>query len=119
MHHGSIQDEALNKALSDALLEEQRRLAKETLGLGATGEFPEGKLVPNDEGEIQFGVTTYEGKVVIEFGKSVHWLGMTPKQAQELAHSLWGHAYEILNEGKSERKTRLDEYKPKRKRKRR
>lgn len=55
---------------------------------GATGKFPDGKLVPHDEGEIRFGVTHKGGKVIIDFGEPVHWIGMTPDQAKLLAASL-------------------------------
>lgn len=64
----------------------------EKLGLGATGKFPEGKLVEHDEGEIQFSVRTFEGKVIIEWGKSVKWIGMNATQALELAACLIRHA---------------------------
>ena len=52
---------------------------------GALGEFPEGKLVKEDEGSIQFAVGETDGKVVIDFGTPVHWLGMTPQEASEFA----------------------------------
>ena len=107
MHHSSKDDPVISKAMMEALTERQEQVGKILLSrkeaeqaLGATGEFPEGKLTPADEGEIQFGVAAHEGKVIIEFGKPVHWLGMSPGQAQDLAQSLWGHAYEILNEKK-------------------
>jgi len=32
--------------------------------LGATGEFPQGKLTEEDEGEIRIGITVFNGKVV-------------------------------------------------------
>jgi len=60
--------------------------------LGATGKFPEGKLNENDEGEIKIGVTSMDGKVVIEFGKSVQWIGFTPEQARQIAYSLQRNA---------------------------
>lgn len=57
---------------------------------GATGEFPEGKLNSNDEGEIRFGVAADKenGKIILSFGKPVAWLGMSPGQAIALADSL-------------------------------
>ena len=60
--------------------------------LGATGRFPEGKLTEHDEGEIQFAIAHKDGKVLIQFGKPVAWLGMTPGQAKDLAESLTKHA---------------------------
>lgn len=60
--------------------------------LGATGEFPAGKLTKTDEGAIQFAVGHENGKVVMDFGTPVHWVGMPPQQAVELAQSLLDHA---------------------------
>jgi hypothetical protein len=62
--------------------------------LGATGQFPEGKLTPEDEGEIRIGITHLDGKVVLDFGKRVAWLGLTPDQADEIAATLIKHAAE-------------------------
>jgi hypothetical protein len=59
---------------------------------GAIGSFPEGKLTPKDEGAIQFAVGEQDGKVVIDFGTSVHWIGMTPQQAADFASSIMDKA---------------------------
>jgi len=56
--------------------------------LGATGQFPHGKLTTADEGEIQFGITSKDNKIIIHFGKPVEWIGMTRDQARELARIL-------------------------------
>jgi hypothetical protein len=61
-------------------------------GLGATGNFPDGKLTEHDEGEIKIGITTKDGKVVIDFGKPVHWIGFTKEQAVRIATSLLSKA---------------------------
>jgi hypothetical protein len=39
-----------------------------------------------------FAVGSHEGKVVIEFGTPVAWLGMTPDQALQLAKTLESRA---------------------------
>lgn len=62
---------------------------------GAIDSFPEGKLSPADEGAIQFAIGESNGKVVIDFGTSVHWMGMTPQQAADLASSLLRKAREV------------------------
>lgn len=62
---------------------------------GAIGAFPEGKLTPTDEGNIQFAIGEANGKVVIDFGTSVHWMGMTAQQAADLASSLMKKAREV------------------------
>jgi hypothetical protein len=59
---------------------------------GAIGAFPEGRLTPNDEGNIQFAIGEQNGKVVIDFGTPVHWLGMTPQQASDFASTLLNRA---------------------------
>jgi hypothetical protein len=60
--------------------------------LGETGRFTSGALTPDDEGELRFAVTASGGKVILAFGTPVEWIGMLPRQAQELAHMLdeWG-----------------------------
>ena len=60
--------------------------------IGATGTHPAGKLTPHDEGAIQFAIGVKDGKVCIDFGTPVKWLGMEPGQALELASSLIQHA---------------------------
>lgn len=52
---------------------------------GALGDFPEGKLTKTDEGAIQFAIGEKDGKVIIDFGTPVHWVGMTPQQAADFA----------------------------------
>jgi len=56
--------------------------------IGATGLHPQGKLTPQDEGGIQFAIGVQDGKVCIDFGTPVHWLGMEPGDALQLAESL-------------------------------
>lgn len=56
--------------------------------LGATGEFPEGKLNKSDEGELRLAVTAKDGNVIIAFGTPVTWMGMPPESARTLANSL-------------------------------
>lgn len=55
---------------------------------GAIGAYPEGKLTSFDEGSIQFAVGGQDGKVVMDFGTPVRWMGMTPQQAADLASQL-------------------------------
>lgn len=56
--------------------------------IGPTGNFPEGKLTEHDEGEIAMAVYRKDGKVIIDFGSKVTWLGMNPNQAIELGNAL-------------------------------
>lgn len=60
--------------------------------LGATGQFPLGKLTPSDEGELKLAIGRKDGKVVLVFGKPVAWIGFTAEQAREIAQMLVEHA---------------------------
>ena len=93
-------DERLQGLLSDAeraSLLEQRAALRECQGeyvdeMGATGEFPDGKLTKSDDGALHFAVGHTDGKVVIDFGTPTAWVGMEPEQAVELAECLLSHA---------------------------
>ena len=75
----------------DEQLKKMFPLEKDGL-FGATGRYPMGKLSQTDEGEIIFGVAHTEGRVILDFGKPVHWVGMTPNQAIDLGNALLKHA---------------------------
>jgi hypothetical protein len=96
-HHGS---EPIDGAPEDP----ERKIARNklmrdllsTTGFrGALGDFPEGQLTKTDEGAIQFAIGERGGKVVVDFGTPVHWLGMTPQQAAEFASLLLKRAREV------------------------
>lgn len=53
--------------------------------LGPTGGYPDGKIVPHDEGGLMFGVTVFSGRVVFDFGKPIRSIGFTREGALELA----------------------------------
>lgn len=56
--------------------------------LGATGEFPEGKIRPSDEGELRMAIGIEKNNVIIDFGTLVQWLGLPKQKAYELAHRI-------------------------------
>lgn len=56
------------------------------------GEYPQGRLNDNDAGAIALTIREEGGKVVIEFPKSVAWIGFTGDQAIEIAKTLIKHA---------------------------
>lgn len=62
--------------------------------LGATGKFPQGKLNPEDQGELRFGVASDEAtnRVIVNLGQPVIWFAMDPGLARELAKVLVIHA---------------------------
>ena len=63
--------------------------------LGATGKFPDGKITETYEGEIKIGITISQGNIIVEFGKPVHWFGMTKDQAKDFAELLLEKVKEI------------------------
>lgn len=62
--------------------------------IGPTGKFPEGKLTPHDEGQVQFmvGHTKDKRKVVLDFGNPISWIGMSAQEAFGLSKMLRKHA---------------------------
>ena len=90
-HHGERPFDTLDERGADNM----RELFKERLlqaELGATGKQPEGKLAKGDEGEIMFAIGHQFGKVTLDFGKAVAWVGMNPDQAEALAATIMTHA---------------------------
>lgn len=55
------------------------------MALGATGEFPAGKIDPDDQGELRMAIGVQDGQVVIHFGKPIRWLAMDPACAKNFA----------------------------------
>jgi hypothetical protein len=104
-HSSDPEDSPLAKAMREAVLGQPLHsndpndslLPKEVRKtLGRTGAFPEGKLTPHDEGELKFAVHTADGKVILDFGTPVAWLGMSPELALNLAALLIQHAQEAV-----------------------
>lgn len=56
--------------------------------LGATGEYPKGKLAPDDEGGLNAAITRQGDVIRIDFGKPVGWLALYPDEARALAKIL-------------------------------
>ncbi|MEE9161323.1 MAG: hypothetical protein V3V73_05980 [Gammaproteobacteria bacterium] len=112
-HHGDRPFDSLDietaRRMSDVMKPET--VARETEKfrraiLGDTKTHPEGKIAPGDEGEIAFAVGSQHGKVIIEFGKPVAWMGMNPQQAIALANTLLKHAKDCRIIGKQNIKIR-------------
>jgi hypothetical protein len=70
---------------------------KRLLGLGATGEYPNGRLNDRDEGEIKIAIAadTANQVVLIDFGKPIVSLGLTGEQAADIAELLHAKALEL------------------------
>jgi hypothetical protein len=56
--------------------------------LGPTGNFPQGKVGPDDEGGLMIQMTNWNGVVRIDFGAPVTWLGLPPDEAIEFAKKI-------------------------------
>lgn len=96
-HHSSQMDDELSKIFTQQMLEVAKKLQNEAnqLGLGPTGQFPEGKLIEHDEGELKIGIATYQGKVVINFGTPIAFIAFTAEQAEEIGNLLKNHAADL------------------------
>lgn len=66
-------------------------------GIGATGEYPEGRAAPDDRGEIKVALATDRaaGRLILAFGEPVSWIGMTAGEAIGFAHVLLRQAKEL------------------------
>jgi len=62
------------------------------LNLGATGEYPRGKLASHDKGGIKMSLGTYKNTVLINFGTPVSAVGFSKLEAYELAHAIMSNA---------------------------
>jgi hypothetical protein len=59
---------------------------------GPTGEFPDGQLNEDDEGELRIAVRHEPGVVILDFGKPVAWIGLPFDQVPNLRDALMHHA---------------------------
>jgi hypothetical protein len=84
MHEDSEADSPLPEAVRQAI------------GVGPTGEFMGGKLRPDDRGGLRIAVAREGYRVILDFGITVKWLGLTAGQAVELSDVLRAKAVEIL-----------------------
>jgi len=63
-----------------------------TAELGPTGEFPQGKLNPDDEGALNCAISHENGCVRIDFNKKIAWIGLPPDHALAFAKLIIEHA---------------------------
>lgn len=63
--------------------------------LGATGEFPDGKLSKEDEGELKIALSVESGRLVVRFGKEVGWLGFDKATAVAFGTAIIERAREL------------------------
>lgn len=74
-HHGNNPDPQLHEAMCKLF-----------------GEYPDGKLNPDDSGAVAMSVGVDSSRVVVRFPKPVAWIGMSGDEAFELAQVLLRHA---------------------------
>lgn len=100
-NHSSERDPLIDSLKGDIADMKRQHLQE---AIGATGRHPEGKITPQDEGELVFAITNTMGKVVLNFGKPVAWVGFRPRDARQLAELLLRHAAhaEIIGAARSE-----------------
>jgi hypothetical protein len=67
--------------------------------IGATGDWPQGKLNEDDEGGLAVEISTVGANVRVDFGKPVAWLAMDPDGALALASGIIEHAMRIKLRG--------------------
>ena|SRR5581483_6917255 len=91
-HHGSDPFDDPDRLKK---LEAMKKQLLDTSGFrGALGDYPEGKVSTTDEGAIQFAIGVKDGKVILDFGTPVAWIGMNPQQAADLASTILKRARE-------------------------
>ena len=69
------------------MTEELRRIFRRLPeGLGATGEFPRGKITESDEGEIKLAIKAdpETQTIIFHFGKPIVWIGFSVEQIDEI-----------------------------------
>lgn len=57
--------------------------------------YPQGKIAPDDEGELLVAVSSHTGVVRVDFNKAVAWLGLDAAAARTFARSVLAHAREL------------------------
>ena len=63
--------------------------------LGATKDFPRGKLNQHDEGGLTLAIGVKDKTVIIDFGTSTAWIGLDKKTAIDFANSIIDKAESI------------------------
>lgn len=84
---------------SEELPEDLRRKFESAGPLGATGRFPEGKISPDDAGEIAVGILADSERRLIHFNfgnKPIAFMSMSPEQALEIAKALIKQARHLV-----------------------
>lgn len=65
---------------------------------GATGRFPRGKALPDDEGELRVGYAIQDGALLVFFGKPITWFGLDAPELETFIAALQGKLAEMKGE---------------------
>lgn len=69
---------------------------------GPLGTFSDGKMSPDDGGDVNIGVgTSDDGKILLYFGVPTLWIGFTPERALEFASKLHHYVEEFIEKRKN------------------
>lgn len=68
--------------------------------LGAPKTFSNDKMNAEDEGELMLAIAVDHGRIIVQFGKSVSWLGLGHREAIEIATTLIDAAMQLSGEDK-------------------
>jgi hypothetical protein len=65
--------------------------------LGSTGQFPDGKIDENDEGELRLSIEadSLTNQIIIDFGEPVTWVSLSPEEAIDFAEFITKKAKEL------------------------
>lgn len=98
-HHVDKADyvEALEAAIDWLEHEREGAVYAPDVEVGATGEYPRGRLEPDDEGELQLGIAAdpENGVVRVAFGKGVKWLAFSADDVGRFCALLMHKAQEV------------------------
>lgn len=85
----------LDEAKTQVDWDKIEEMAKESLG--ATGDFPDGKISEDDEGGLRLliGIDRANQCVVVNFGQSVSWIAMPKADAEGISRAIAERAKEL------------------------
>lgn len=82
--------------------ERERERLRERHRLGPTGRYPAGRSDrPNDDGELRAALQIEGDRIVLDFGRTLSWLSMTPAQARTIARELLRRVETLERRGRS------------------
>jgi len=86
---GAIEEACIDEGVALPLKAEAlARAIEKAIRPGAAGEFPEGKLNAQDEGQLRLILSADDTQVRIDLGKAVAWISMPKSQALTFAFGI-------------------------------